>query len=392
MNQRKYTYRSLHEEREYGLFWYSGLWRVLRPLLVAAASLVAVVGILYSGWNWFYQEYAAPVEASGQEEVAFEVESGQSLTRVANNLESAGLIRSATVFKYYCDFAGLGQKIQAGSYTLRRGMEFPEIAERLTMGDGNPLVRNITLIPGWTVEEFADYLVQKGVLASPDRFLALCRTGQGFQDYYYVADVLSGREVGSRRYVLEGYLAPNTYEIYTTASEEDIIRRLLSQTDRVFPAESQDRAEELGLTMDEVIILASIIEKEAKMGDFAKASAVFHNRLRRGMPLGSDVTVHYATGIRRMALKDSDLSVNSPYNTYIRKGLPVGPICNPSPEAINAALYPDELYLAEGYLYFCSKDPDSGELVFSKTQAEHDRAVSVYRPLWEAWDQQRGLN
>ena len=390
-NQRKYTYRSLFEEREYGLFWYSGLWRILRPLLVAAASAVVVIGVLYSGWNWFYQKYAAPVEQGSQEMVPFEVASGQSLTRVARNLEDAGLIRSASVFKYYCDFSGFGQKIQAGNYELYQGMDFREIADRLTAGDGSPLVRNITLIPGWTVEEFAAYLTEKGVIASPEHFLALCRTGESFRDYYYVSDVLSSKDAGQRRYALEGYLAPNTYEIYTSATEEDIIRRLLSQTDRVFPAEDQDRAEELGMTMDQVITLASIIEKEAKTGDFAKVSAVFHKRLRMNIALGSDVTVHYATGQRRMALRDSDLAVNSPYNTYTRTGLPVGPICNPSPEAIAAALYPDETYMAEGYLYFCAKEPESGELYFSKTQAEHDQAVAKYQPLWEAWDRQRGL-
>ncbi len=391
-SKRKYTYRSLYEEREYGLFWYSGLWKILRPLLVAAASVVMVVGIFYSGWNWFYQKYAAPVDQDSREIVPFEVASGQSLTRVARNLEEAGLIRSATVFKYYCDFSGFGQKIQAGSYELYRGMDFREIAGRLTAGDGNPRVRNITLIPGWTVEEFAAYLTEKGVIASPDRFLTLCRTGEDFRDYYYVTDVLSAKDAGQRRYILEGYLSPNTYEIYVTATEEDIIRRLLSQTDRVFPAEDQDRAEELGMTMDQVIILASIIEKEAKTADFARVSAVFHNRLRMNIALGSDVTVHYATGERRMALRDSDLAVNSPYNTYSRKGLPVGPICNPSPEAIAAALYPYETYLAEGYLYFCAKEPESGELYFSRTQAEHDRAVAQYKPLWEAWDRQRGLD
>ena len=101
------------------------------------------------------------------------------------------------------------------------------------------------------------------------------------------------------------------------------------------------RAEEIGMTMDQVLTLASMIEKEAKKADFAKVSAVFHNRLDQGMLLQSDPTVHYVTGERRMALRQSDLAVDSPYNTYKVSGLPVGPICNPSPEAINAALYPD---------------------------------------------------
>jgi len=103
------------------------------------------------------------------------------------------------------------------------------------------------------------------------------------------------------------------------------------------------------------------------------------------------VTIHYVTGVRRMALRASDLAIDSPYNTYLYEGLPLGPICNPSAEAIQAALYPDEMFLAERYLYFCSKDPQTGELYFSKTLQEHEAAVAVYAPLWQVYDQGRGL-
>ncbi len=386
------TYRSVRDERQYGPYWYSLLWRVIRPFLVGAAALLVVGGILYSGWTALYDKYLAPADSANHTPTAFSVESGQSLTRVANNLEAAGLIRNRSVFKYYCDFAGMGQKIQAGDYTLTPAMTMREIAEQLTMGDGNPIVRDITLIPGWTIEEFAAYLVEEGAIASADAFLDLCRTGEAFSDYTYVADVRASKNVQQRMYALEGYLSPNTYEIYLTATPEDIIRRLLSQTDRAFPVEYQDRATELGLTMDEVITLASIIEKEAQNADFARTSAVFHNRLNQGMKLQSDVTIHYVTGLRKMALTNNDLALNSPYNTYQVSGLPLGPICNPSEEAIRAALYPDETYIAEKYLYFCAKDPASGELHFSRTLQEHEQAVAIYAPLWKAYDSERGIN
>ena len=386
-----YTYRSLREERRYGPYWYSGVWLILRPVLVGLAVAVAVLGIGTSLWGKLREEYLAPPAAGDTAEVAFEVESGQSLTRVAANLEAAGLIRSKTVFKYYCDFAGFGQKLQAGHYTLNRSMEMPEIADQLTRGDGNPLVRDVTMIPGWTVEDFAAKLAADGVIDGTENFLSLCRDGKAFSDYYYVADVLRDGQPAKRRYVLEGYLAPNTYEVYTNATEEEIIRRLLSQTERAFPADDQERATELGYTMDQILTLASLIEKEAGSADFAKVSAVFHNRLKADMALGSDVTIHYITGERRMALRESDLRADSPYNTYTHKGLPVGPICNPSVSAIRAALYPDESFLAEHMLYFCAKDPESGELHFSRTLEEHERAVEIYAPLWEAWDAERGF-
>ncbi len=388
---KNYTYRSMRDEREYGLYWYSGLWHILRPVLIGLTVLVLVIGIGMTVWNKLYGSFLAPVDPADEAEYTFEIQSGQSLNRVASNLESADLIRSKTIFKYYCDFAGMAQKIQTGTYSLKKDMTMTEIADRLTTGDGNPLVRNITLIPGETVEEFAAKLVKNGVLEDDKAFLAACRDGKAFREYYYIDDVLTSGHPEERKYVLEGYLSPNTYEVYVTASAEEIIRKLLSQTEAAFPVELQDRAEELGLTMDQTLTLASLIEKEAKESDFARVSAVFHNRLKANMRLESDVTIHYITGIRKMALADSDLTVNSPYNTYQVNGLPVGPICNPSPAAIRAALYPDETMIAEKYLYFCAKEPESGELYFSKTLDQHRRAVEAYAPKWQQYDLDRGI-
>ena len=391
-DEKDYTYRSVRDERRYGVFWYSALWGILRPVLVGLTVLVLVAGICITVWNHLYGEFAAPVDAEDASGYEFEITSGQSLNRVSANLEEAGLIRSKTVFKYYCDFAGMGQKIQVGTYTLRRDMTMAEIAEQLTAGDGNPLVRNITLIPGENIEEFVAKLVKNGVLENGDRFLELCRTGEEFKDYYYIADILSGGNASQRKYVLEGYLAPNTYEVYTSADEEEIIRKLLSQTEAVFPEEYQEQAETLGMTMDQILTLASMVEKEAKEQDFARVSAVFHNRLRAGMKLESDVTVHYITGVRRMSLTEEDLNRADAYNTYLYRGLPPGPICNPSPAAIKAALYPDQTLVAEKYLFFCAKEPESGELYFSRTLEEHERAVAVYAPLWQKYDQSRGID
>ena len=109
------------------------------------------------------------------------------------------------------------------------------------------------------------------------------------------------------------------------------------------------------------------------------------------MKLQSDVTIHYISGVAKMALEGDDLSIKSPYNTYVNDGLPIGPICNPSAAAIQAALYPDETYVAENYLYFCAKNPESGNLYFSRTLAEHEQAVAIYAPLWKQFDQSRGI-
>ena len=386
-----YDHESLRDERRYGFFWYSGLWHLLRPILVVLTAMVLVFGLGSTAYNYLDDKYISPVDPADQTEVPFTVESGQSLAKVSANLKTQGIIKNSSVFKYYCDFAGMGQKIQAGDYQLTKSMNIFQIADKLTTGDGKPITLDITIIPGWTVEDVARYLVAQGVWKDSTDFLSLCKSGNGLSDYYFIQDEMKTARVNERKYLLEGYLAPNTYEIYANAAPADVLKKLLSQTDAVLTPEWQQRADELGMSIDQVLTLASMIEKEAKTADFTKVSAVFHNRLKANMKLGSDVTVHYITGVRRMALRDSDLAIDSPYNTYKYAGLPLGPICNPSADAIQAALYPDESFMAENYLYFCSKDPDTGELVFSKTQAEHDAAVKLYAPLWAKFDEERGL-
>lgn len=384
--------RELIESRRYGFFWYDWIWRVLRPILVFVCSFVIICGLVYTGWQKVDEMFFAPTDSQNQEVVSFSVKSGSSLSAVSKNLEAAGLIHNHTVFKYMADFMGMGQKIQSGDYELTRAMSATEILDQLISGDGKPLTMKITIIPGWTVEDVANYLVEIKVLSSADEFLSLCKSGEAYNGYYFIEEVMKTGTVSRRKYALEGYLSPNTYEIYTSSSADTLIKRLLTQTEAAYLSGYDERAQELGLTMDQVFTLASMIEKEAKTSDFAKVSAVFHNRLKAGMTLGSDVTVKYASGSQKMSLNDSDLAVDSPYNTYTHKGLPVGPICNPSMDAVVAALYPDEQYVAQKYLYFCSAEPESGKLVFSKTLEEHNKAVSYYRQYWEEYDKSRGLN
>ena len=367
--------RELIESRRYGFFWYDWIWRVLRPILVFVCSFVIICGLVYTGWQKVDEMFFAPTDSQNQEVVSFSVKSGSSLSAVSKNLEAAGLIHNHTVFKYMADFMGMGQKIQSGDYELTRAMSATEILDQLISGDGKPLTMKITIIPGWTVEDVANYLVEIKVLSSADEFLSLCKSGEAYNGYYFIEEVMKTGTVSQRKYALEGYLSPNTYEIYTSSSADTLIKRLLTQTEAAYLSGYDERAQELGLTMDEVFTLASMIEKEAKTSDFAKVSAVFHNRLKAGMTLGSDVTVKYVSGSQKMSLNDSDLAVDSPYNTYTHKGLPVGPICNPSMDAVVAALYPDEQYVAQKYLYFCSAEPESGRLVFSKTLEEHNKAV-----------------
>ena len=271
--------------------------------------------------------------------------------------------------------------LRAGTYVLSRNMTIPEIVNIL--GEGNEARRatRFTIPEGYTAQAVAQALFEAGILEEQEEFLALCKDGTLLSAGY-----LDGiQNASDRRYALEGYLFPDTYEVYEDATPADILKKMLNRFAVVFTEEDAERARALNLTTDQVIALASMIEKEAAADeDFARVSAVFHNRLRQGMPLESCATLSYALGVKKYTFTDTELSTVSPYNTYRNKGLPVGPICNPGRAAIQAALYPSEEYLSEGYLYFCNMNPkQTNRLVFSKTYEEHHKNVVQYSPFWE---------
>ncbi len=390
----QYTREQVRQNRAYGPYWYSGIWSFVRQALILLCAFIAVLGIVSSLILTVRSMFFDAPDPNDHSPVSFSVGSGASLSGVAAKLEDASLIRSRSAFRYYADLLGYSQKIQAGDYTLRRDMAMTDIMNVLISGDGKPIVRNITVIPGWTVPDIATYLERESVIKSAEDFLALCRHAESYNNYYYIHDLLDSGSADKREYPLEGYLAPDTYEIYTDATADDIIKKLLSQTGTVFSGAYFDRLDEINAaqktkyTMDDIIVLASLIEKEAGADDFSRVSAVFHNRLRAKMRLQSDASLKYLSGITRLALTSADTSLNTLYNTYLHDGLPAGPICCPSPQAIHAALYPEESFMQAGqeYYYFCTREPESGLLYFSRTLREHEAAVAQYRPLWLAWD------
>lgn len=400
----RYSKRTLHDDREYGFFWYEWLWKLLRPVVVFLCSLLIVIGLVTTIWNKVDEMLFQPVEPGSTEQVQFVIESGDSITTIGEKLEESELLRNKSVFKYIVQFKGLTSAISYGTYELSPGMDVYEIVDELSSGSQTN-ERTITIIPGWTVEDIADYLVEEGAISSRDEFLTLCNQPEKFTRYSYaLAGAFESGALAGRRYALEGYLAPDTYRVFRSADAESIIKTLLSQgntvVDNVFYTDrSQYTVDANGvyteveiyhseLSMDEVIILASMIEKEAgSKADYAKVSAVFYNRLANGWKLESDATINYITRKDTLALSESELSIESAYNTYYVDRLPVGPICNPSQAALDAALYPDMEYINGGYMYFCAKEPESGELAFAVTREEHEANVALYRPAWQAYDE-----
>lgn len=406
LKTQRYTRKTVYQDREYGLFWYAWLWQILRPVLIFLCALLIVVGIVSTGWNRVYDHFVAAPEADNPTTALFTISSGQSITSIGNQLEKQNYIRSASLFKYYIQFYGLTNQIQSGRYSLSRDMNLFEVVDTLASGKATN-ERTIRIIPGWTCEDIADYLVSVDAIDNREEFLSACRNYSDFTGYSLA--LISASETGNlaaRAYALEGYLAPDTYRVYLNASASSIVKTLLKQTDVVYNSlfsheatydENGDiiaEAAQVGtsrvqLTDDEAFILASIVEKEATTyEDMRRVSAVFYNRLAINMRLQSDPTATYLTDTTRIALTEADTQVNTSYNTYRVSGLPVGPICNPSKSALMAVISPDEEYLAENYLFFCAAEPGTGKLVFAKTNSEHDRNVAKYRPLWEEYDRE----
>ena len=396
VSRKFYNQRTLLREREYGFYWYAWLWKIIRPILIFAASAVIVLGIFVNVWFALYDNFLKPANPDDSSTVTFKINQGDYVSTIGNHLVEQGLLRNKGIFKYMVMFKGVTSEIQYGTYQLSPSMNVSEIIDVLSSGTSS-VERSITIIPGWTVEDIANYFYSIGAIENKADFLALCNDQEKFASVsHQVAQAIEAGTTSGRKYLLEGYLAPDTYRVFTTASAESLIKTLLSQTELVMDdlyasIEANETVAEGSfvstLTQDQTIILASMIEKEAgTANDYGRVSAVFHNRLARGMRLESDPTVKYVTGSTDFILSSDELNLDSAYNTYVIGGLPVGPICNPSKAAIEAALHPNQEYINEGYLYFCSKDPDSGELQFSRTLEEHEAAVAQYRPLWEAYD------
>ncbi|MDL2206736.1 endolytic transglycosylase MltG [Eubacteriales bacterium OttesenSCG-928-N13] len=412
----KYNQRTLMHDREYGFYWYSWLWSIVRPLLILAISLLIVGGIIMTGWNYVNNHFFAPVDPENTQVSEFVIESGTSIASIGQNLQNEGYIRNSGIFKYIVQFQELTGKLQYGSYPLSPSMNVNEVIGILAQGSASN-ERQITIIPGWTVEDVADYLMKQNAITDLNAFKTLCNNRDAFKDNFSpLQEAIDAKAMSGRRYALEGYLAPDTYRVYTDAKPETILLTLLKQSETVYdqvfnqePAfaitvdEAGNRLDDDGnimtedpllfettLTRDQTIILASLIEKEAgRTADFRKVAAVFHNRLQKNMKLESDASVSYALGLNRLILTNDELNTDSPFNTYKNAGLPAGPICNPSKNALIAALYPDMDYVYDEYLFFCTGDPAKGELVFSKTKEEHEAAVAQYRPLWREFDEKQ---
>ena len=286
---------------------------------------------------------------------------GSSVRSIGRMLQEADVIRSEPVFTAHVRWSG-PEPLQAGEYLFENPISLTRVAQILRTGRVHHYP--ITIPEGLTLDETIDRFVRAGFGQRRELEPLGGRT-----------DLLGGLDPQATD--LEGYLFPDTYHFTRSDRELTLVSTLVSRFKEIWTPRRQRRADELDLSVREVITLASLIEKETALpSERPLVSAVFHNRLRRNIKLACDPTVIYAvrrTGKYDGVIHRSDLDLDSPYNTYLYPGLPPGPIANPGTASIDAALYPAPVK----HLYFVSRN--DGSHVFSTSYREHRRAVRRYQ-------------
>jgi UPF0755 protein len=333
--------------------------RFLLSLLLVFAMMVLIVSLLFSSYLNKSGEAMNPGDLTL---VTITIPSGTSTTGIAEILKSENLIADSTLFQIRSKWEGNDGSYRAGEYELSAGMTMDEMMKIILSGRDS--ITRFTIPEGYDLSKTTLTLEAKGLI---DAAAFQQELTSGEFDYRFVEELPKGENR------LEGFLFPETYEIFTNTDEHDIIDKMLSQFDKMFTEERYSRVEELGMDLYDVIILASIIEREAVVSlDRPIISGVFQNRLKIGMPLQSCATVQYILGEQKPVLSEDDISIPNPYNTYLNTGLPPGPICSPGIESIDAVLWPAET----DYLFFLAKG--DGSHVFSITYDEHLRNKATY--------------
>jgi len=284
---------------------------------------------------------------------------GQNLSTIADYLNNTGIIKNPVKFKLLARIKGCDKKIKAGEYLFSSSMPPIKILE--IMASGKVRLYKITIPEGYNLEQIAS-IIAKEKLGTKEDFLRVAT------DSSFV------HKQGINAETFEGYLFPDTYYFPKNITQEKIIAAMVEQFRSIFNQKWEKQAKDLNLSIHQVVTLASIIEKETGVSfERPVISSVFHNRLKKRMRLESDPTVIYGLKNFDGNITRKHLAAQTPYNTYIIKGLPPGPIANPGIKAIEAALYPADT----NFLYFVSKKDRTHK--FSASIKDHDKAVRKYQ-------------
>lgn len=345
--------------------------------------LLIIVGIVYISLLFLLEINIKPVSKE-MNYSTYEITSND-LKEICKQLKDNNIIKNKTAFYIKSQLSGIAGRFGKGTYELSPSMTANEIIEVLqTDGIKQENTIKVTILEGYTIEDIANVLYDNKVIYDKNIFLDLCKNGDKFKENKALSDINNSED---SKYQLEGYLFPDTYEFYENSSSEDIINKMLNKFNEIYEVAYESKMKEYGYNKNDVVILASIIEKEGKQNDFKKISSILHNRLNSNMALQVDASVRYLNNIENtISITSDQYKSNNAYNTYKNQGLPPTAICNPSKSAIEAVLYPDEEFINDKYLYFCLTDYTTGSMIYSKTYEEHLENVKKYKDNWEAYD------
>ncbi|MEK9151407.1 MAG: endolytic transglycosylase MltG [Patescibacteria group bacterium] len=330
--------------------------------------IIAVVLSVITFGGFFYLSSVAQYShgPSGQNQ-RFEVEQGENIFSLAQRLESDGLIASRYAFIWHIVREGKTKNLVAGTYGLNGALSIADIAFMVTEGKTLPRDIRVTFPEGWDTKKMAERLTANGLPGAAFLILAQQPKSEWRQTFDFLADAPADVS-------LEGFLFPDTYFFYPQASAEDIIEKMLENFGKKIDTAFRAAAEERQQGIYRVVVLASIVENEVKTEiDRKMVADIFWRRLAIGQPLQSDATVKYILGIDKIQHTFEETRTESPYNTYIHTGLPLGPIGNPGMVSLSATLFP----ISNPYFYFLS-DPKTGKTIFSVTYEEHLNNKNLY--------------
>ncbi len=329
--------------------------------LIATLTLLVII-------HFYIALFVPPSNEKIWKEV--EVTEGMSFKSISAELQKEGIIRYRGYFELIGRFEGISRKVRTGYYGLSTNMSLWEVLDSLRRGK---IIEYEIVIPeGYNLYQIGWTLANTPLLSDPQDFIKLVK------DKKYV------HSLGIEADTLEGYLFPDTYYLPKGIKLEDIPKKMVQRYRAVFTDSLRNRANELGFNEHQILTLASIVEKEAKVAsERTLIAAVYMNRLKKGMRLQADPTTVYGTKAWITNVTSQDLKRRSPYNTYLHKGLPPGPIANPGEGAILASLYPDKV----DYLFFVAQG--DGSHYFSKDFSSHEKAVGRYRSNKRKAKQQR---
>ncbi|HLC89844.1 MAG TPA: endolytic transglycosylase MltG [Patescibacteria group bacterium] len=329
-------------------------------------KIILLVFIFFIAALFYYWYNLLPTDKNNQQIIEFKIEPGWGSAKISQELKKSGLIRSDLIFQFYALISGANARLQDGNYFLSQNLTTPQIIQILSRGEGATKEITLTFIEGWSNKDYADYLAKKGLSERSDFFNVIQEKADFWDQYDFLREKPKNLD-------LEGYLFPDTYRVYRNASLKEIIEKILNNFGKKLTSDLRSEISRQGKTIHEILTLASILEKEVSSDeDRKKVADIFYKRLDAGIALQADSTVNYATGKSTPRASAEDLKIDSPYNTYKYKGLPLGPINNPGMSAILAAIYP----APNPYWYFLTT-PD-GTVIYSKTFDEHVKAKGKY--------------